>query len=287
MRKLCPLGCAIAMLACGEHPTGVSGKPDIPSVVPLVDIRTGHAPVGAVWINAVVGETVNVEVPGFFSLRTVWSGTPLTLWPVDDQVPEEMTRHLIYRQQDPGTLWRWPAGTSVLTVEPRDVFREGKPSEDLERALRVLSDEHPSLDFVVGSPGNITIGIDEDDPEFKNPQYFGLAYTWHSGGAISKIKIVYRSGDQVQTYAKNGHLLPVLLHEIGHGTGLGHLPPDVTGIMSGDAKTYYQQDFTPREQLMMHLQYSRRSGTRLAGHQEDETTAASASIQKVLVCKLE
>jgi hypothetical protein len=283
MRTAVLVCAAVAMVACGNTPDPVGLVPgaDVSGVVPILDGRTGQPVPNVPVIADRPGDIVSIVVPGFLSLRTTLRGGPVTLWPADGSLPQT-TRALVYWNQDPNRMFRHAPGTTTIGIQPIGVLAGGQYLQEVTRAAALLTQAHGTLHYVVG-PGQftVTVSVDPDSPIFNdNPGASAAAPMSYDDRTrvIIQASVVMRSADVDGFWYGWDNFRVAVAHELGHTTGLLHLDSAVEeGIMSPNGHSYDYRDFTATEKLMMHLHYSRRPGTQLAGMQEDETLAVVQS----------
>jgi hypothetical protein len=197
------LGLLLAILALPSG-CGGGGGPAAPSgPAQVVDGITG-APVAGGPVSAGPGDPVTVERAGYLRRDTIVPRDAiLTLWPVS--ADEAFVRTLVYSEPGAGNrLLRWP--TTTVTV-PRDF-----PAD-------VIAAVQPWVALVPSDAPLMTIRIDPSDPAWAQftPDTIGFALreVAQSDARIVSVRLVFRSAGAVRVPGS-------LLHEVGHGLGLGH-----------------------------------------------------------------
>jgi hypothetical protein len=220
-------------------------------------------------------------------------GATFSLWPKTSPtgLDEALTTALVYRRAlcpMPGgslppdfPLQRPAAGTATVVLAPAlageaAVTAHGSAITQLNGLLAgsltyTLAPQRPA-----GGGYVIEIQVDPGDPNCPGPEPFRAVTYLNSDGADTVV-----SGRIVYCSAGAAGLFDLVLHELGHTTGLRHSPSqsDVMYCSSGRPASY-----SAREALVLRLMYQRRAGTVFPDNDRGAAGAQARSRTSVLAC---
>lgn len=235
------LGAVLLVCGCGGGGGG-SGSPTIPPAPTptpptAVNAIDGWSDEPVTTLTATPGARVRVVADGYLQ-RAQRAAPTIHLWP--EVMPRATLRELVYTLSDEvHPLWRWQEG---FTVEGSD--------------LRVP--------YVPAGPGVVTVRVDADDQYFRDhPGAIGLTRLWVSGARITRAEVIVK-GPEWNTRR-------VVLHELGHCAGLGHVN-DPSFLM----RSYNRgesRNFTEPERIALHMMYRHRT----AGNELPDTEGGAAA----------
>jgi hypothetical protein len=139
-------------------------------------------------------------------------------------MPRDTLRALVYTWVDEvHPLWRWREG---FRVEGSDLHVPNVPK----------------------GPGLVRVQVDASHQYFKdNPRSVGVTRLWTTGPVITRAEVVVK-GPKWNTRR-------VVLHELGHCAGLGHVD-DPSFLMYPGGPSH---NFTEQERIALHMMYRHRA----------------------------
>lgn len=268
-------GLALAVAACGgSSPSGPSALSTPPPAPAFLDGWTEEAVAAEIVPSApAIGAQVTVRAPGYLPREATFDGQPLYLWPQE----EAYVRQTAYGIA--GRLLRWTApGFTVLLPEGVDPGADQVQIPLAEIAFRtglaVIATADPKEQH------DVVCAIDPADPGL-TPGATGATYLMRTGSTIVGARLVFASRADLLGIrpAGRGNLL---LHELGHAVGLGHVQVD--GAVMQQFSSGQSQEFTHDEQISLKLMYRwRRPGNSPPDRDPSLTGGASAGGQRTIV----
>lgn len=272
---------AITLVACGGgSPTAAPTPPPVPTPTPppvlsFADGWTDAAltPATVTPASPRVGDSVAVEMPGYWRREQVWRGDRVQLWPVAGS-SESAYKQLVYGEAgEPLVKWASMRQTAVMaTVAPE--WESAVPSvKEMLRGLFAGIEQAggPSFSFQDAPYGNLTVRIDPENECIQgDPNYVACARWWQDGSTITRAELIFRDS----RWATNP---TVALHSLGHLVGLHDWSQRGTAMGNNAA------ELTPLEQCAVHMMYQHRNPGNLPPDRDPSVPAATGRARLVQV----
>jgi hypothetical protein len=271
VRRAVVVAATLVAGACGG--SSPSGPSTVPTPPPAPTFRDGwteqSVPAAIAPAAPAIGAQVTVLAPGYLPREAAFDGSPFYLWPQE----EGYVRQIAYSVT--GRLLRWEApgfGVTMLADDPDGVAA----LEDARAEIAAAA----GLAVARAEGATVTIVVNPADPEFAAAQVNAVTRLRLRGYAVVGAEITFRAAEAISGAApfRRGNLL---LHELGHVIGLGHVA-DPDAVMQTFSNSRDRR-FSAREQVTLRMMYRWRRPGNAPPDRDPSVAGAAAGTRTVVI----
>ena len=222
-----------------------------------------------------IGTAVTVQAPGFLVREQRFDGSPIFLWPSD----ENYVRQLVYDWEfSDGVrrLLRWPRAFTVsldgdLATDPAVVAK----TEEVVAEITGLT----GLPITIGPGGEVTVLI---NPAILDDGAIAQTSFGTRGAAITDARVEFADRQEISGGAGSDYR-NTLLHEMGHVMGMSHSANDRDVMTPAEGPGTKEGHYQPDEATCLHMMYAHRQPGNLPPDRDAALGTATSEVRRFVV----
>ena len=221
------------------------------------------------------GTTVSVQAPGFLVREQRFDGSPIFLWPSD----ENYVRQLVYDWESSdgvNRMLRWPRPFTVtLDGDLADDDAVVAKTEEVVAEITGLT----GLPITIGPGGEVLILI---NPAILDEGAIAQTSFGARGAAITDARVEFADRQEISGGAGSDYR-NTLLHEMGHVMGLSHSASDRDVMTPAEGPGTKEGHYQPDEATCLHMMYVHRQPGNLPPDRDAALGTATSEVRRFVV----